>query len=83
MKEYLYSGPASGVTLSDGTEILLWPGKNISLPENHEYVRTLVALNHLAPVSEETQPASAPMSPALKRKSGVDSDVKTEGSHDS
>lgn len=23
MKEYRYSGPASGVTLSDGTEILL------------------------------------------------------------
>ena len=33
MKEYRYSGPASGVTLSDGTEILLWPGKNVSLPE--------------------------------------------------
>jgi len=35
MKKYRYSGPASGVTLSDGTEILLWPGKNVSLPEQH------------------------------------------------
>ena len=35
MKTYRYSGPASGVTLSDGTEILLWPGKNVSLPEEH------------------------------------------------
>lgn len=30
MKAYRYSGPASGVTLSDGTEILLWPGKTFS-----------------------------------------------------
>jgi len=81
MKEYLYSGPASGVTLSDGTEILLWPGKSHSLPENHEYVRTLVALNHLTPVSEETQPTSASMPPALKRKNGVDSGVKAEESN--
>ena len=35
MKEYRYSGPASGVTLSDGTEILLWPGKTVSLPPAH------------------------------------------------
>lgn len=27
MKEYRYSGLASGVTLSDGTEILLWRGR--------------------------------------------------------
>lgn len=47
MKEYRYSGPASGVTLSDGTEILLWPGKNVSLPEEHDYVKVLVALKHL------------------------------------
>lgn len=47
MKEYRYSGPASGVTLSDGTEILLWPGKTVSLPEEHDYVKVLVALKHL------------------------------------
>ena len=50
MKEYRYSGPASGVTLSDGTEILLWPGKTVSLPEEHDYVKVLVALKHLTPV---------------------------------
>ncbi len=52
MKEYRYSGPASGVTLSDGTEILLWPGKTVSLPEEHDYVKVLVALKHLTPVPE-------------------------------
>jgi hypothetical protein len=83
MKEYRYSGPASGVTLSDGTEILLWPGKNVSLPENHEYVTVLVALKHLTPVPEETKPASTPAPQLPKRKNGGDNDVKTEDSHGS
>ncbi|MFT2791796.1 hypothetical protein ACMV5I_17240 [Serratia sp. T13T92] len=83
MKEYRYFGPASGVTLSDGTEILLWPGKNVSLPENHEYVTVLVALKHLTPVPEETKPASTPAPQLPKRKNGGDNDVKTEDSHGS
>ena len=57
MKAYRYSGPASGGTLSDGTEILLWPGKAVSLPEEHDYVKVLVALKHLTPVPEDTKPA--------------------------
>lgn len=83
MKEYRYSGPASGVTLSDGTEILLWPGNNISLPENHDYVKVLVALKHLTPVSVETRVASTTVQPSPKRRNGNDSDVKTEDSHGS
>lgn len=83
MKEYRYSGPASGVTLSDGIEILLWPGKNVSLPENHEYVTVLVALKHLTLVPEETKPASTPAPQLPKRKNGGDNDVKTEDSHGS
>ncbi|MFT8211451.1 MAG: hypothetical protein ACMZI0_14390 [Symbiopectobacterium sp.] len=83
MKEHRYSGPASGVTLGDGTEILLWPGKNASLPENHEYVTVLVALKHLTPVPEETKPASTPAPQLPKRKNGGDNDVKTEDSHGS
>lgn len=81
MKAYRYSGPASGVTLSDGTEVLLWPGKTISLPEEHDYVKVLVALTHLTPVSEETPSASTPVVPLPKRKSSGDSDVKMEDSH--
>ena len=81
MKEYHYSGPASGVTLSDGTEILLWPGKNIPLPEDHEYVKVLVALRHLTPVSEENNAASVPALLTSKRRNNGDSDVKTEASH--
>ena len=74
MKEYLYSGPASGVTLSDGTEILL---------EEHDYVKVLVALKHLTPMPEETKPASPPAPQLPKRRNGGDNDVKTEDSHDS
>ncbi|EKN6343860.1 hypothetical protein DVP78_01225 [Yersinia enterocolitica] len=81
MKKYRYSGPASGVTLSDGTEILLWPGKNVSLPEEHDYVKVLVALKHLTPVPEETKPASTPAPQLPKRRNGGDSDVKAEDTH--
>ena len=81
MKEYRYSGPASGVTLSDGTEILLWPGKNVSLSEEHVYVKVLVALKHRTPVSEETKPASTSAPQLPKRKNGGDSDVKAEDTH--
>ncbi|HBC7582071.1 TPA: hypothetical protein KEZ03_003061 [Escherichia coli] len=83
MKEYRYSGPASGVTLSDGTEILLWSGKNVTLPEEHDYVKVLVALKHLTPVPEETKPASTPAPQLPKRKNDGDNDVKTEDSHGS
>jgi len=81
MKEYRYSGPASGVTLSDGTEILLWPGKNVTLPEEHDYVKVLVALKHLTLVPEEAKPASTPAAQLPKRKNGGDNDVKAEDTH--
>lgn len=80
-KKYRYSGPASGVTLSDGTEILLWPGKNVTLPEEHDYVKVLVALKHLTPVPEETSPAITPAPQLPKRRNGGDSDVKLEDTH--
>ncbi|KDF49428.1 hypothetical protein AE07_00811 [Enterobacter cloacae BWH 43] len=81
MKTYRYSGPASGVTLSDGTEILLWPGKNVSLPEEHDYVKVLEALKHLTLVPEETTPASPPALQLAKRRNGGDNDVKPEDSN--
>ncbi|UMO90224.1 hypothetical protein HP572_18065 [Pectobacterium sp. PL64] len=47
MMKYRYTGPSSGVTLADGTEVLLWPDSVVDLPESHDYVKTLVALKHL------------------------------------
>ncbi|NHB86284.1 hypothetical protein [Photorhabdus tasmaniensis] len=51
--KYLYTGPASGVTLADGTEVLLWPEKTVDLLEQNDYVKTLIALRYLHPLSEQ------------------------------
>jgi hypothetical protein len=52
MSKYRYSGPPSGVTLADGSEVMLFPGSDVELPEAHEYTATLVALGHLTLLSE-------------------------------
>lgn len=56
MKKYLYSGANTAVTLkhADGKEqdIMLWNGKSVSLPEEHEYIKTLLALGHLTAVAD-------------------------------
>lgn len=56
--KYVYSGPTSGATLEDGTEVMFFDGKEVELPETNEYVKTLVALGHLKPVAEEVTAAS-------------------------
>jgi len=50
--KYLYEGPNSGVTLQDGTEVLLWNGKEVELPADNEYVKTLMALGYLKLLQE-------------------------------
>ncbi|MEN3809486.1 MULTISPECIES: hypothetical protein [Chromobacterium] len=50
--KYLYSGPVSGVTLADGQEIMLFPGKEVELPVEHEYTQTLLALQYLVLAQE-------------------------------
>ncbi|MCS2152653.1 hypothetical protein MUU49_08715 [Scandinavium goeteborgense] len=54
--KYIYSGPASGVTLADGQEVLLWPDSEIDLPEENEWVMTMIARRHLTPaVAQEPE----------------------------
>ncbi len=56
MMKFIYSGPPSGVTLSSGktkTEVMLFPGREVELPEDNAYVRSLIARKHLAPVTIE------------------------------
>ncbi len=48
--KYRYSGPLSGVTLDNGSEVMLHPGAEVDLPEGHEHTKTLQALGHLTPV---------------------------------
>ncbi|MCV9878846.1 hypothetical protein [Brenneria izbisi] len=59
MMKYRYTGPASGVTLADGTEVLLWPDSEVVLPQEHDYVKTLVALKHLHVVPDVTVAAGS------------------------
>lgn len=52
MKKYIYKGPVSGVTLSNGTEIMLFPDKEVELEEN-EFVQSLIANGYLVPAEEK------------------------------
>ncbi|WP_323636384.1 hypothetical protein [Pectobacterium polaris] len=70
MMKYRYTGPSSGVTLDDGTEVLLWPDSVVDLPEAHDYVKTLVALKHL-----HAEPDVIAVSAARRKNTG---DEKTE-----
>lgn len=58
--KFKYSGPASGVTLADGTEVLLWPGHEAELPESG-LTEALEAQGYLQRVADQggsTKPAA-------------------------
>lgn len=55
--KFKYNGPASGVTLADGTEVLLWPGHEVDLPES-ALTKTLEAQGYLQRVAEAAKPAT-------------------------
>ncbi|WP_420066010.1 hypothetical protein [Pectobacterium colocasium] len=73
MMKYRYTGPASGVTLADGTEVLLWPDSVVSLPEEHDYVKTLVALKHLLAEPDVIAASAARRKNAGEEKTEVNS----------
>ena len=53
--KFKYNGPASGVTLADGTEVLLWPGHEVDLPES-ALTKALEAQGYLQRVAEKPAP---------------------------
>jgi hypothetical protein len=53
--KYTYNGPNSGITLSDGKEILLFSGAEIELPEDNEYTKTLLALGYLQEIKKNSK----------------------------
>ena len=68
--KFIYSGPPSGVTLQDGEqqrEVLLHTGAEVDLPAEHDYTKTLVALNHLA-----SAPEPAPQQKTAKARASSD-----------
>lgn len=54
---FRYSGPMSGMTLTDGTEVMLIPNKVVELPADNPHVAALVARGHLT--EEPVTPAPA------------------------
>jgi hypothetical protein len=56
--KYQYKGPMSGVTLADGTEVLLHDGQTVELPAEHEYTKTLLELGRLTPLTLPKTPAN-------------------------
>lgn len=50
--KFQYIGPASGLTLADGTEVLLWPGHSVELPPS-DVTEALQAQGYLQPVAAE------------------------------
>lgn len=73
-KTYRYSGPNSAVTLvvpdAKGTPVergvMLWAGRDVVLPEGHEYTQALLKQGLIAPVATEREPlASVPAPIAL------------------
>ena len=63
--KFKYSGPASGVTLADGTEVLLWPGHEVELPES-ALTAALQAQGYLQPVAAE--PGEIIQEPTAKKR---------------
>ena len=50
---YLYHGPQGGVTLACGEEIILRSNRQVSLPQDHPYVMSLIAQGHLEPIDSK------------------------------
>lgn len=54
--KYIYSGPPSGVSLNEGDsvrEVMLFPGQEVELEPDNEYVLALLAEGYL----QEVKPA--------------------------
>lgn len=73
--KYLYTGPFSGVTLEtpDGAkEVLLHPNHEVELPDDNEYVKTLVARKHLSkPINTAEPKAAKPAASGSASKQGA------------
>ncbi|MCP1289779.1 hypothetical protein NK214_06200 [Chromobacterium sp. S0633] len=78
LAKYRYSGPTSGVTLQEGEvvrEVMLHAGAEVELPDEHEYTKTLLALQYLTPVDEKGKQAKPP----ARSSAGTDETPQTKG----
>lgn len=59
MARYIYSGPMSAATLGDGTDVILMNGREITLPDDNDWVKSLVAQGRLAPAAKKASTTTA------------------------
>ncbi len=58
MGKFIYKGPMSAATLRDGTDVILMNGREVTLPDNNEWVKSLVAQGRLVSASgSQAKPA--------------------------
>lgn len=71
MGKYTYSGPMSAATLKDGTDVILMNGREVTLPDANEWVKSLVAQGRLTPVAPD-KPAPRAKAAAPKTEAKAD-----------
>lgn len=59
MARYIYTGPMSAATLGDGTDVILMNNREVTLPEDNDWVKSLVAQGRLTPAAKKAAPATA------------------------
>jgi hypothetical protein len=71
MKDYVYSGPLSGVSLKGHGDIMLIPGAAVRLPSDNAYTGRLIRKGWLAEASAPepvTEPVTEPEPETPKRR---------------
>lgn len=63
MKVFVYVGSVDSAATIDGVDVILWKGSTVTLPENNEYVKSLIAQGFLI-----DPPAAAEKVEAVKLK---------------
>jgi hypothetical protein len=77
-KPFVYKGPISSVTLPKGREVILHPGRTVTLPDDNPYVATLAARGHLVAVPEAA-PKAAPEKAAAASSPASNPEPVVEG----
>jgi hypothetical protein len=75
MQEYTYSGPLSGVSLTEHGDVMLVPGSVVRLPVDHEYTARLARKGWLQEVAP-TDPQAEPIAVAEAAEENVVTDKK-------
>lgn len=56
MKDFIYVGSVDSAATIDEVDVIFWKGSTVTLPENNDYVKSLIAQGFLIdpPVTAET-----------------------------